>query len=153
MKTRTVQKSRNRNNSQWPGFHHLFPWVHCKKTLQKAGTKYSSANLTPVDQVLAKVTWLLPCPFTSSHVWTSFIHSFTWEKALQFPSSLLKPISFLESTPVLRIAKQPPSSMSPHRGAEEEGMERKWFWHVFHWCFKAYGLNALNAMEDYCHMS
>lgn len=45
---------------------------------------------------------LLPC--------LNFIHSFIWEKALQLPSTFLKPVSFLESTPMLRTAKQPPSS-------------------------------------------
>lgn len=79
-----------------------------QKNLQKAATKYSWANLTAVHQVLLMSHGC--CPVHSP----THIFEFHWFIHLgEGPAVPLHPPqahSFLESTPVLRTAKQPPSS-------------------------------------------
>lgn len=107
MKTSIVQKTRGRNNIQQPFFPHLFLWVCSNKTIQKAVSKCLRANLTPARCLLLMPRSCCSHPFISSHIWTSFIHSLGRRCCGSLPP---RPLSFPESTPVLRAAKQPPSS-------------------------------------------
>lgn len=145
------QDSAEKQPEQWTT--PMFPLLISVSLLQQdqpSVSENSQANLTTVC-----CTLLIShscCPIHSlSHVLG--LHSFTSEKVLHLSPTSLFPFQRapqhwgLQSNILAPLLSVPPLRSLGGGHGEEVVLT------LFYWRFKAYGLNALNAMEDYCHMS